>query len=92
RPARWLRSQLPMLVAGLLAGGAVLAAFAVHQASSAWLTLAGLAAAVAAYLLALPSRRRLEPGAGPADIVPVPMEARPAGQFNGEPTAPGTSA
>jgi hypothetical protein len=58
RPGRWLRSQLPLLVAGLIAGGAVLAAFTVHQASSAWLTLAGLGAAVAAYLLALPSQRR----------------------------------
>ena len=58
RPGRWLRGQLPLLVAGLIAGGAVLATFAVHQASSAWLTLAGLAAVVAAYLLALPSRRR----------------------------------
>jgi len=56
RPGRWLRGQLPLLVAGLIAAGAVLAAFAVHQADSAWLTVAGLAAAVAAYLIALASR------------------------------------
>jgi hypothetical protein len=57
-PGRWLRGQLPLLVAGLIAAGAVLAAFAVHQASTVWLTGAGLAAAVAAYLIALPSRRQ----------------------------------
>jgi hypothetical protein len=34
----------------------VLAAFAVHQASTAGLTVAGLAAAVAAYQIALPRR------------------------------------
>jgi hypothetical protein len=57
RPGRWLRGQLPLLVAGLIAAGAVLAAFAVQQASTAWLTVAGLAAAVAAYLIALPVLR-----------------------------------
>ncbi len=57
-PGPWLRGQLPLLVAGLIAAGAVLAAFAVHQASTAWLTGAGLAAAVGAYLIALPSRRQ----------------------------------
>jgi hypothetical protein len=56
-PGRWLRGQLPLLVAGLITGGAVLAAFAVHQASTAWLAAAGLAAAAGAYLIALPSRR-----------------------------------
>jgi hypothetical protein len=55
-PGRWLRRQLPLLAAGLVAAGAVLAAFAVHQASTAGLTVAGLAAAVAAYLIALPRR------------------------------------
>jgi hypothetical protein len=58
RPGRWLRGQLPLLVAGLIAAGAVLAAFAVHQPASAWLTVAALAAAVAAYLIALPTLRR----------------------------------
>lgn len=56
-PGRWLRHQLPLLVAGLITGGAVLAAFAVHQTSTAWLTAAGLAAVAVAYLIALPSRR-----------------------------------
>ncbi len=56
-PGRWLRGQLPLLVAGLITGGAVLAAFAVHQTSTAWLTAAGLAAVAVAYLIALPSRR-----------------------------------
>ena len=58
RPGRWLRGQLPLLVAGLIAAGAVLAGFAVHQPESAWLTVAALAAAVAAYLIALPALRR----------------------------------
>ncbi len=60
RPGQWLRGQLPLFVAGLIASGTVLAAFAVPPASSAWLTLAGLAAAVAAYLVALPSSPRSE--------------------------------
>jgi hypothetical protein len=37
---------------------AALAMDAVDLAASAWIALAGLAAATAAYLLALPSRRR----------------------------------
>ena len=53
-------------MAGLIASGAVLAAYAVHPSASAWLTVAGLAAAVAAYLIALPRRvsrdRHDEPG------------------------------
>ena len=53
---RWVRSQAALLVAGLIASGAVLATCAVHPPASAWLALAGLAAAVAAYLIALPSR------------------------------------
>jgi hypothetical protein len=57
-PARWLRHQLPLLAAGLVAAAAAAAALAVHQASSLWITLAGIAAAVAAYLLALPSLRK----------------------------------
>ena len=56
QPARWLRRQAVLLVAGLIATGAVLAAYALHSAASAWLTVAGLAAAVAAYLIALPKR------------------------------------
>jgi hypothetical protein len=54
---RWLRSQVRPGVAGLIGTGAVLAALALHQASAAWLTIAGLVAAVAAYLIALPRSR-----------------------------------
>ncbi len=54
---RWLRSQARLGVAGLIGTGAVLAALALHQASAAWLTVAGLVAAVAAYLIALPRSR-----------------------------------
>ncbi len=57
-PGRWLRRQTALLVAGLIASGADLAAFAIRPSASAWLALAGLAAAVAAYLIALPSGRR----------------------------------
>jgi hypothetical protein len=54
---RWLRHQVRLGVAGLIGTGAVLAALALHQANAAWLTVAGLAAAVAAYLIALPRSR-----------------------------------
>jgi hypothetical protein len=54
---RWLGSQVRLGVAGLIGSGAVLAALALHQASAAWLTVAGLVAAVAAYLIALPRSR-----------------------------------
>jgi hypothetical protein len=54
RPGSWLRQQVLGVVAGLIASGAVLAALALHQVSSAWLTAAGLAAAAGAYLVALP--------------------------------------
>jgi hypothetical protein len=57
RPATWLRHQVRPGVAGLIASGAVLAALALHQPNAAWLSLAGLTAAVAAYLIALPRRR-----------------------------------
>jgi len=56
-PGRWLRHQVRLGVAGLIGSGAVLAALALHQASTAWLAVAGLAAAVAAYLIALPRSR-----------------------------------
>ncbi len=58
-PGRWLKSQLRPCVAGVIATGAVLAALALHPASSPWLAVAGLAAAVAAYFTALPSARQL---------------------------------
>jgi len=57
RPASWLLRQTPLLLAGLIAAGAVLAMDAVHLTASAWITVAGLAAACAAYLVALPPRR-----------------------------------
>jgi hypothetical protein len=67
RPGSWLRQQIFAGVAGLIAGGAVLAALTLHQVSSAWLTAAGLAAAAVAYLIALPWRR----GAGRGSDVDV---------------------
>jgi hypothetical protein len=57
RPGRWVRHQGFLAVAGLIASGAVLAALALRQVSSVWVTAAGLAAVVAAYLIALPSAR-----------------------------------
>lgn len=57
RPGSWLRQQVPGVVAGLIASGAVLAALALNQVSSAWLTAAGLAAGAVAYLITLPSRQ-----------------------------------
>jgi hypothetical protein len=75
RPGGWLRLQVFPAAAGLIASGAVLAALALHQASSAWLTAAGLAAVVGAYLVALPigrKRRAAEPDtAGSASDVDV---------------------
>jgi hypothetical protein len=59
RPGQWLKSQLRLCVAGVIASGAVLAALALHPASSPWLAVVGLVAAVAAYLTALPSARQL---------------------------------
>jgi hypothetical protein len=56
RPGRWLRLQAFPVIPGLVATGAVLAALTLHRASSVWLTVAGLAAAVAVYLVALPAR------------------------------------
>jgi hypothetical protein len=56
RPGSWLRDQAFAGVAGLIASGAVLAALALHQVSSAALTAAGLAAAAGAYIIALPWR------------------------------------
>ena len=63
RPGSWLRQQAPGGVAGLIACGAVLAALALHQVTSAWLTAAGLAAAAIAYLIALPSKGAAAPAA-----------------------------
>jgi hypothetical protein len=64
RPGSWLRQQVLGVVAGLIASGAVVAALDVHQAGSAALTAAGLAAAVGAYLIALPSGKVTRRAAG----------------------------
>lgn len=53
----WLRGQARYAVAGLVGAGVVLAALAIPSATSAWLVLAGLGAAVAAYLIAVPLAR-----------------------------------
>jgi hypothetical protein len=67
RPGQWIKSRLRLCVAGIIASGAVLAALALHPAGSAWLAVAGLGAAVAAYLAALPSARQFShPRAGTA--------------------------
>jgi hypothetical protein len=58
RPGRWLRLQAFPVIGGLIGTGAVLAALTLHRTDSVWLTVAGLAAAVAAYLIALPGARR----------------------------------
>ena len=75
RPAQWLR-QAVLPVAGLIAAGAVLAMDAVHLAASAWITVAGLAAAVAAYLVALPRRAQTPGPETPAPQVPGPQTSR----------------
>jgi hypothetical protein len=69
-PGRWLRRQVPLLVAGLITAGAALAAYAVHPPASAWLALTGLAAATTAYLGALPSWRRDRLRPPPARLPP----------------------
>jgi hypothetical protein len=56
---RWLRGQLPAGIAGLVSAGTVLTVLtAVPSTASPWLVLAGLAAAVAAYLMAVPRQPR----------------------------------
>jgi hypothetical protein len=77
RPAQWLRRQAVLLVAALIAVGAVLAMDAVHLAASAWITVAGLAAAVAAYLVALPRRAQTPGPETPGLEVPGPQVPGP---------------
>jgi hypothetical protein len=50
----WLRLRLPAVLGAVAATGIVLAALAAVPGSSPWLALGGLAAAVAAYLVAAP--------------------------------------
>jgi hypothetical protein len=50
----WLRLQLPAVVGAVAATAIVLAALAAVPGSSPWLALGGVAAAVAAYLVAAP--------------------------------------
>jgi hypothetical protein len=83
RPGPWLRQQALGGVAGLIASGAVLAALALHQVSSVWLTAAGLVAAAGAYLVALPLSRASRPGPQPGP--------RPAPQPASRPGPPRTS-
>ena len=53
----WLRLRLPAVLGAVAATGIVLAALAAVPGSSPWLALGGLAAAVAAYLVAAPRDR-----------------------------------
>jgi hypothetical protein len=82
RPGAWLRLQAFPAVAGIIASGAVLAALALHQVSSAWLTAVGLVAAAGAYLLALPlgrlARRRQPLRRQPLGARPFPPRRRGA--------------
>ncbi len=56
--ARWLRLQAPAAAWAVLASAAVLAGLSVRVRTSAWLVVAGVGAAVAATLIALPRRSR----------------------------------
>jgi len=60
----WLRLRLPAVLGAVAVTGIVLAALAAVPGSSPWLALAGLAAAVAAYLVAAP---RGDPGGSRRD-------------------------
>ncbi|HTT00174.1 MAG TPA: hypothetical protein VMI33_26535 [Streptosporangiaceae bacterium] len=75
---RWLRGQVPAGAAGLVGTGAVLAALAAPPAASPWLVLAGLAAAVAAYLIAVPRLPRLPRQPRPPSAHNTPGRRRPA--------------
>ncbi len=55
---RWLQGQAPSGLAALAAVGVILTVLAVPTPTSPWLVLIGLAAAVAAYRVALPRRPR----------------------------------
>jgi hypothetical protein len=83
RPAgaarRWLRSRTPAVLAGVAASGLVLAALAAAPSASPWIVLGGLAAAVAAYLIAAPRhRRRAVSATGPGKAGTSPGTEPPA--------------
>jgi hypothetical protein len=52
--ARWLRSRIRAALAGVMATGLVLAGLAAAPSVASWILLAGLGAAMAAYLVAVP--------------------------------------
>lgn len=52
--ARWASHQVPLLAAGAAAAGVVLAVLGLWSPAGVWIALAGVAAALAAYLVALP--------------------------------------
>ncbi|HEY2575026.1 MAG TPA: hypothetical protein VGI74_01840 [Streptosporangiaceae bacterium] len=52
--ARWLRSRIRAVLAGVTATGLVLAGLAAAPSVAPWILLAGLAAAITAYLVAIP--------------------------------------
>jgi hypothetical protein len=54
--AQWLRSRLRVALAGVMATGLVLAGLAAAPSVASWILLAGLAAAIVAYLAAVPRR------------------------------------
>lgn len=56
--SRWLRLQVPAALAGLTGATLVLVSLALTPAASTWLVVTGLAAAVTAYLIALPRAGR----------------------------------
>jgi hypothetical protein len=60
----WVRRHGPLGAAGLVAAVAVLAALALRPATSLLLVLIGLAAAAAAYLLAVRHSSRRDGGTG----------------------------
>jgi hypothetical protein len=55
---RWLRQQVPAALGGLAALVVVFAALEARPVASTWLVIAGLIAAVVAYLIAVPRRPR----------------------------------
>ncbi len=61
--ARWAARQVPALTAGAVTTGVALAALTFRPPAVVWAVLAGAAAAVAAYLIAVPRGPRTPPSA-----------------------------